>query len=147
MADELATSIERLRTSTRRLNVITDEIAKQIKQVESILEEAGVGIYARTLVKESEDGSSMFLEYDRLGQGKFRIGVCWGTLDEDCGLREHSSCAWSECSREVKLESFVKLPELLNVLAKTVEAHVGEAEKALAVVNAKLPPIQKKKGE
>jgi hypothetical protein len=147
MADELSLAIERLRTSTQRLNKITDEIAKHVKQVELFLEEVGVGISARTLIKNLPDETPMFLEYRYLPSGKFRIAVVWTTLTEEGEYCDHGERAWSECSREVKLESFVKLPELLNELIKSVDQQVGEAEKAFAVVNAKLSPLQKKKGE
>jgi hypothetical protein len=87
------------------------------------------------------------LEYRRLS-GKFRIAVVrmryqgGPEYDEVEDVR-----AWSECTREEKLESFEKLPELLVALAAEVEKKTVEAEKVLAAVAPKLSRFHKKGGK
>lgn len=55
MPDDLSTAFERLRTSTQRLNQITDAAAQTVRAVESFLEDAGVGLYASVDVKTLGD--------------------------------------------------------------------------------------------
>jgi hypothetical protein len=150
MADDLSVAIERLRTSTERLNSICDTAAQTVRDVEAFLEDARVGVSARVSLgwghdsphtQESEWESS--LEYRRIKTGKFRIACVqhYPALPPDEGMIVRP---WSECTRDEKLESFEKLPELLVELSNLVNERASKAEKTVAAVSSLLP--KKKKG-
>ena len=115
MANDLSVAIERLRTSTQRLNAICDEAAQTIKDVEAFLEESRVGVTASVFIRNgaySPDADSPDwvdqLEYRRLDSGKFRIAIVRSDVTHPPGPDEVR--AWSECTRDEKLDSFEKLP-------------------------------------
>src|SRR5438067_10713910 len=101
MTDDLSVAIERLRTSTQRLNDITDAAARVVKDVETLLEEARVGVSAHVFVKEThEPGEAikhLYLEYCRINNGKFRISV---TTNDNEGLEMFDCRPWAESSRD-----------------------------------------------
>ncbi|HJZ57715.1 MAG TPA: hypothetical protein VKE74_22340 [Gemmataceae bacterium] len=143
MADDLSVAIERLRTSTQRLNTICDTAAQTIRNTEAFLEHLHVGISAWVKVKaipEDEEGrevTEVLLGYERHRSGNFRIVVTytpsWVACRDDVTVRP-----WSECSRDDKLESFEKLPELLVELAKRVDERTAKAEQTVSAVNTLL---------
>lgn len=145
MADDLSVAVERLRTSTQRLNSICDSASQVIREAETFLEECRIGLPAWILVSSiDETGEGRYftqtqLSYQRLG-GKFRIVVVVTPFDatgpEDVLVRP-----WSESTRDEKLETLEKLPELLVELAKQVEARTVKAEQAMTAVGSllKLP--------
>src|SRR5436190_24368588 len=107
MPDDLSVAVERLRTSTQRLNTICDGAAQLIRDVEAFLEESHVGISAWVEVKRLDDGhdaTRVMMSYKRHTSGKFRILITyvpeWAEGDDDVHPRP-----WSECGREDKLDS------------------------------------------
>jgi hypothetical protein len=132
-------AIESLRSLTPRLNAATDLANKTVRDAEEFLnEECSAGIPACVQFRSSENGPGYFLEYKRIGQ-RFRIAVVQAT-DEG---RELSVRPWSDCTRDEKLESFKKLPELLARIAKDVETMVNEAESTAKAVAASLAGLRK----
>jgi len=151
MADELSVAIERLRTSTQRLNEICDSAAQTVRDTEAFLDDIHAGVGAWVEVKriyEDDEGrryNSIGLSYGRYKTGQFRIQVTnapdWAESDEDVTFRP-----WSECSRDEKLESFEKLPALLVELAKRVDKRTANAEQTVTKVNSLLQLPKKRKG-
>jgi hypothetical protein len=151
MSDDMSAAFERLRTSAQRLNFVTDTAAQLVKDVETFLEESGVGIYASVLIHylghpDDEPDGWVNLDYRRLAGGKFRISVVRVRNGGEGPDIEEECRAWSECNREEKLKSFEKLPELMVALAKEVENRTARAEAILALVAPQLPPKKKKGG-
>ena len=149
MADDLSVAVERLRTSTQRLNTICDGAGQLIRDAEAFLEECQVGVETWVEVRRVDvtgDGHYDLtgLGYLRLG-GKFRIAVVnephFSSGPEDCHVK-----AWAESSRDDKLDTLEKLPELLVELAKQVDARTVKAEQAMATVNSLLSLPKKRKG-
>lgn len=62
------------------------------------------------------------------------------------GIRDFESKPWSDCTREVKLQGFLKLPKLLTQIVENVEAEIREAEKVSATVTKLVQSIQQKGG-
>jgi hypothetical protein len=150
MADDLSVAVERLRTSAQRLNEITDAAAQLVKDVETFLEEARVGLSAAVSIgpgfstpdADAPDWEDS-LSYRRLASGKFRLVI----VRKYCNPSEPTSVrAWSECSRDEKIESLAKLPELLVELSNRVNDKTDKAEQVLAVVAPQLPTVKKRKG-
>lgn len=152
MPDALSEAFEHLRSSTERLNQVTDAAALTIREVEAFLESVGVGLYAQVHIKtlsapgdDEADRVYVTLEYRRVQGGKFRIAVAVGT-DEAFTYDDEAVRPWSECSRDEKLEAFEKLPELLIALADAVKERTTKAEAVLAQVVPHLPEKKKKGG-
>ena len=152
MADDLSVAVERLRTSTQRLNAICDAAAQVIRDVEEFLEAMHVGVPAWVDVKRehfqdgnNHDYSDVKLSYQRHESGKFRVVVVtcpsWAGDEDDLTVRP-----WSECSRDQKLESLEKLPELFVELANQVDKRTTKAEQTLTTVGSQLLLPKKQKG-
>jgi len=83
--DELSAAFQRLRSSTERLNLVTDAASHTIREVEAFLEGVGLGLYASAPIKtlsapedSNLDDVYVALEYRRRKGGKFRIAVATG---------------------------------------------------------------------
>jgi inorganic pyrophosphatase len=149
MADDLSVAVERLRTSTQQLNTLSDSAAKVIREVEQFLEECHVGVSAWVEVKridvadESRCFSTVLLSYQRHKSGKFRIVLVTTPFDAH-GPDAVIVCPWSECSRDDKIESLGKLPDLLVELSERVNEKTQMAEQALAAVGSLLRAVTKR---
>lgn len=146
MTESLSTSISKLRKSTARLNQITDQASDTVRELEEFLNrECSVGIHAFVKVKDVDNGDftfSQWLEYRRVGQ-KYRIAVVWGS---DIDPEEESVKAWSDCSRDEKLEAVAKLPDLIEVIAEKVNEKVESAQAAAGTAQAVLKALTGKEG-
>jgi hypothetical protein len=150
MTDDLSVAIKRLRTSSQRLNQISDEAAQLIQDIEQFLEETRVGVSATVQIgygasspnADSPDWADL-LSYRRLNSGKFRVAFVRQDVESS---HEGTVRPWSECTRDEKLQSLEKLPELLVELANQIEERTIRAEQVLSIVNASLQLPKKKKG-
>lgn len=154
--------LEALRAASSKLNASTDAAAKVVAEVEKFLDKLGIGLSAESDVFRSEpyedddqdeagwrdeDGNDSrpevcyTLNYGRVG-GKFRIHVATslcGTKLDARGFavfqeRFLDRTIWSSCSREMKIESFAKLPEILGKLTdRAVELSAAADEAAKTV--------------
>jgi hypothetical protein len=136
MGQELHESFDTLRAMASRLNSATAEATAVVSAVEDYLgEELGIGVSAtsgpfdsqRTLGEsERELLVTSHLAYGRVN-GRDRIYILKATLEKTewkesfTKIVDEDRTPWSACSREVKLQSFALLPELLGNLATRVE--------------------------
>jgi uncharacterized protein Yka (UPF0111/DUF47 family) len=146
MADPLSDAIEELRRSSARLNEITDKAAETVRRIEDFLnDECSLGIEASVKTKEEQDDGlfySRLLAYRRYG-AKYRIVV----EEEDTSCPDPWTIkAWSDCTREVKLETFPWLPELIKKIAAEVDKTIKEAEQVSQTVTQMVQSLQKKGG-
>lgn len=81
----MSAAFQRLRSSTERLNLVTDAASHTIREVEAFLEGVGLGLYASAPIKtlsapedSNLDDVYVALEYRRRKGGKFRIAVATG---------------------------------------------------------------------
>ncbi|AMV25338.1 hypothetical protein VT84_13135 [Gemmata sp. SH-PL17] len=150
MTDELSAAIERLRTSTQRLNAATDAAAQLLKDVEAFLEEANVGVPASVSLgygaydaeAESPDWED-FLSYRRLNS-KFRIAL----IRRDISSKPFTETvrAWSECTRDEKIDILAALPDLLIEISKRVNEKIDRAELVLTSIAPQLSTKKRKGG-
>lgn len=150
MADDLSVAMERLRTSTQRLNKICDDAAQTVRDTEAFLEEMQIGIKTYIPIEKIYDNDteelvqSVNFGYDKYTNGKFRFTI--SHVNEWTGnTNDMSVTAWSEASRELKLQSYEKLPELLIEIAKNVDDRVAKAERVVTEVTAQLTLPKKRK--
>jgi hypothetical protein len=140
--EELKKAVDKLRDSTRRLNEATDKAGAIINEVEAMLASIGVGRYGCAIVSADhnhEHGISVYtsLVYARIA-GKYRIGVEWGHSDDP---ESNTLKPWAECSREEKLQSFAKLPDLLEKLSAEVDQDVTSAVSTVESVSKVVAPV------
>ncbi|MDM4014982.1 hypothetical protein [Roseiconus lacunae] len=83
------------------------------------------------------DGAQ-YLEYRRVGN-RFRIAVVWGWENDP---ENETVKPWSDCSRDDKLETLKKLPDLLVALTENVDTRITEAEATMESISAVLDPLK-----
>ena len=150
MSDSLSKSLSKLRNSAKRLNQLTDQANKTIREVETFLnEECSVGVYAwvlvdRQLPNDSDPyGSFTALEYRRVGP-RYRIAIVTGRDDGDHD--NYNVRPWSDGSRDEKLDTIGKLPDLIAEIGKNLDERIGNAEKGLGEVSEVLHGLSGKEG-
>ena len=133
-SDDLRKQVAGLRAIAAKLKAATEEAGQIVPTVEALLREKGSpGLaaesspFAEAQVEpddEVERSTASRLAYGRMA-GKHRLhfrktflvrprsaaGAAWEPAGDE-------RTAWSSCPREVKLESFVKLPELLGAISR-----------------------------
>ena len=134
MSDALSSAVSKLRTSSARLNQLTDDAAATVKQVEEFLgQECSIGIPAFVQIREATKPGELeeYFEYRHMGSG-FRF--VYVTSPFNSPDDEHVAM-WSNCGRDVKLETIKRLPDLLAEIAKKVDDRIVEAEKTMESVS------------
>jgi hypothetical protein len=155
MSAKLRQQIESLRSLAPLLNNATDEAAQVVQAVEQFLgEQLSLGVSAESGAFEQQprtiDGTEHLtvscLAYGRLA-GKYRLHVLITTERQnlatpwDNGIISSEQTAWSSCPREVKLQSFSKLPELLGILAEKADQLAREVSETSTTVRDLLSAI------
>jgi hypothetical protein len=148
MTKELREKVAALRAVAPMLNATTEEVGTIVKAVEAMLTvELNLSINVESQAFDQADRNdaegqpirtSSCLGYGRV-DGKYRIYVSTetGELDHDGGwLRtvDRSETPWSSCPRDIKLRSFVSLPDLLGRIADEAERLATSAAKAAGTV-------------
>ena len=131
MNDSLSSAMSTLKNSSDKLNDLTNKAASTVKCVEEFLsKECSIGFSERVLI-EDNNYSSKFLEYRRIGS-HFRIAISnvVNTKVKTILTRDDKFKAWSDCSRDEKIESLKKLPDLIIAITEHVEKEVSKAEEA-----------------
>jgi hypothetical protein len=161
MTDELKAQVAALRAIAPRLNAASDEAFAVVRAVEEFLgSELSLGISAESSIfaqapsqgdDEGDPEMRLFscLAYGRVG-GVYQLHILealskktvntWGMEEWDPISR--SQIPWSSCTREVKLESFEKLPELLRLIAHKAETLVEKTAATSATVRELLDAMK-----
>jgi hypothetical protein len=118
-------------------------LAGVIREVESFLDSCQVGVPAWVVVESSTDDERGMqtwtsLGYDRVG-GKFRVAIGYGGDAYD----ELTTKAWNDCSRQEKLLTAPKLPELLAAIHVEVQRAVTETKAVTTKLVNELKPVLK----
>src|SRR3954469_10572698 len=150
-----------LRGMAAQLNAATAEASAVIQAVDHFLaEELCIGVSAASRPFESQralgddDRELVITSHLAFGrvQGKDRIHVLKATLEKNewkesfTKIVAEDRTPWSACSREVKLQSFAMLPELLGNLAARVEEVSTQTTRTIETVRElieamKQPPV------
>lgn len=137
MSKKIPQAIDELRSSSARLNKLTNEAVVVIKRVEDFLnKECSVGARASVLVSEHDHDDeqvieSQYLAYCRIGS-RYRIAVVWVVSDDPDSRTEKP---WSDCTRDDKIETLEKLPDLITEISKKLASKIKLAEKSLATAS------------
>jgi len=149
MSDSLSKSLSKLRNSAKRLNQLTDQANETIREVETFLnEKCSVGVYASVRAfQEVQDDAPPFsiftnLEYRRVGP-RFRIAIAqYHEFDPD----QVKVKPWSDSSRDEKLDSIAKLPDLIAQIGKKLDERIRDAEKGLGEISEVLHGLSGREG-
>src|SRR4051794_13386663 len=136
MGQELRDDLDALRGIAAQLHAATAEASDVVAAVDHFLgDELCIGVSAASRAFDSQRAVgdddrelvvSAHLAFGRV-QGKDRIYVLRASLDKNdwndsyTKLIAEDRTPWSACPREVKLQSFALLPELLGNLATRVD--------------------------
>jgi hypothetical protein len=149
MGQELPDNLDMLRAMVSRLNAATTEASAVVSAVEEYLgEELCIGVSGASRPFDSQrvlgDGERELLVTSHLAFGRLsgreRVYVLKVTLEkaewkEQFTKIVNEECTpWSACSREVKLQSFALLPELLGNLATRVEEVAVQTSRTVQTV-------------
>ena len=162
MAQELREDMDLLRVMAPQLNAATAEAAAVVQAVDQFLgEELAFGVSAASRPFDSqpalgEDSRDLLvtshLAYGRVA-GKNRLYVLKATLETNEWKEQVTKVVaeertpWAACSREVKLQSFAMLPELLGSLATRVEEVSSQTTKTVEKVRELLLAMRQRPEE
>lgn len=160
MTNDVKKAIESLKAISPRLNQKTDKISELVREIETFLNrECSIGLSAKVEfhsvgISASEDACKS-ISYCRCG-AQYRIAINeeiehYEVFENEAG--EHvrwidnsgearflhtevtSITPWLECSRELRLESFPRLPDLIEAIVKKAENTINNIERAEGTLN------------
>jgi hypothetical protein len=121
-------SLLRLKNSSAELNTVSDQLTKQIEQLDAALKRLNLGVATWVTISEDEDGNCS-QEYI----GYVRIGSRWGIALRTCsGVRGDPSpgvetfSAFADAPRQLRLRAVEYIPQLLDQLSSDAEAMVAK---------------------
>jgi hypothetical protein len=151
MGQDLQEDAERLRGVVAQLNAAAAEAAAVVQAVDLFLgDELAIGVSAASRPFDSQrvmgsgDGElvvTTHLAYGRV-QGKDRLHILKATHEKNDWNEDFTKTVsedrtpWSACPREMKLQSFAKLPELLTNLANKVDEVTSQTSRTIETVRA-----------
>src|SRR3954447_20286253 len=151
MGHEPREDLDALRGIAAQLNATTTEAGAVVQAVDHFLgEELCIGVSAASRPFDSErvlgddDRELVVTSHLAFGrvQGKERVYVLKATLEKNewkenfTKIVAEDRTPWAACSREVKLQSFALLPELLGNLAVRVEEVSNQTTRTIETVRA-----------
>lgn len=162
MAHELPEGLDALTAIVPQLNSAMAEATAVVHSVDQFLsEELAVGPWVASRPFDTQraigdDGRELLVtSHFACGRvsGKYRLHVLNATLDRADGKDQFTQIVgeertpWLSCSREVRLQSFSMLPELLTLLASKIVEITAQTTKTVETVRGvlksmgKFPPV------
>jgi hypothetical protein len=157
MAQDPREDMDMLRVMAPQLNAATAEATAVVLEVDQFLgEELGIGVSSAsrafdTQPATSDDGRELLvtshLAYGRVA-GKNRLYVLRATLETNEWKEQVTKVVaeertpWGACPREIKLQSFAMLPELLASLASRVDEVASQTSRTVEKVRELLDAMR-----
>lgn len=114
-----------------------------VKGVEEFLaKECSIGFEISVIYESDKLAGKKHLEYRRIGQ-HYRIAV---HVDSKFVANKIAPKAWSDCSRNIKIESIKHLPALIEAITQKVDDDVSNAEEAAMAVSGVLNSLTGNEG-
>ena len=155
-------SLKKLRELAPALNKAADDAGRIIRDVEHLLsDELNVGVKAEVVFRREDEGNDpaaerydqgryFSLAYRRVSGDRFRIAVVeelYYTYRDARGTHAEAwetihEIPWAECPRDLKLESFPELPQLLEELVTKAEAAADSVKKTQEAVKEILGEVK-----
>jgi hypothetical protein len=135
----VAADLKSLTANAKTLNKLTDELTKQVGQIETVINALNLGLTDWVVVDESSDLNGIWTYYTRLGYDKNDDGR-WGLViskyeehDQDPDqVRNYKAWAFKDAPRRLRLKSTGYIPALLKDLVKQAEDLTKETEATLS---------------
>lgn len=124
IAERISATFPKLRAAAKALNTASDELAKAVSPIETVLKSLNLGVptWAQISGSEEDDGS-----YWSRDVGYTKVASAWGlairTTNGDYSRDAHHEEVWSfnEAPRWMRIEAVGKLPDLLEEIIKRTE--------------------------
>jgi hypothetical protein len=121
--DRLQHTLQELASSADKLNSLSDELNKQVSDVESAVNKMGIGLTANVNTETwSDDRGEKYdiwrISYERhAGKWGFTIEHLWGHegYEDSAELERY---AFKDAPREHRLRAVEKIPDLIDALVK-----------------------------
>jgi hypothetical protein len=139
-ASEIRGLLSQIQHLTPQLNDATDEAAQAVRQIESFLDECGVGLFFCLVVMENEDNEAVHLLYQRV-RDRFRIAVRVQNMDA-MGIRDNTLVPWAESPRHIKMLTFPYVPELLKVVVGGLAAEIDKTTSTTQLAGEIMAAVQ-----
>jgi hypothetical protein len=124
LAERVSTAYPRLASAASELNKASDDLAKAIAPIETILSHLNLGVPTWVEISGSDDGSGRYWSRD-VGYTKlsFKWGLAIRTTEGHHGFGEHSEEVWpfNEAPRWMRIDAISKVPDLIEALIKRTE--------------------------
>ncbi len=154
MADKVDTTLKELTAVSNSLNQVSDQLSRQIAELESALRELNLGVTAFvTFSKEQieykmEDGK-VYVDHCNQDVGYGRLNGKWGLMvltwydssDDSDSMKE---TFLREAPREIRLAAMDKIPELLKALSEQAQKLTQEASKKAAQIKSISTALRRK---
>lgn len=129
--DRLAVSFKQLSTAANYLNNVSDALGEAVTSIESKLDDLNVGITVWTKFADAVDeqsGSKTVFELGYAEPPHSCRSICIRSLTETPGEVNYLETIkpFNDSSRELRLQSIAKLPDLIERLRQAVEAKAAE---------------------
>jgi hypothetical protein len=156
MAHDLFDGLESLTSILPQLNSVMSEATSVVHAVDQFLaEELAVGPWVASRPFDTQrvigDEGRELLVTSHLAcgrvAGKYRVHVLNATLDRADGKDQFTQIVgeertpWLSCSREVRLQSFSMLPELLSLLAAKISEITSQTTRTVETVRGLLKSV------
>jgi hypothetical protein len=113
---------------SQQFNKLVDEASTTVRQVEEFFEKSHLGSVGASVLIGTSGSQSYSLTYRKIGD-KFRIAIDNGDDDPTCPPEySESTKAFSDCTRDLKLSAFQKLPELIEQVAGKLEVLISQTK-------------------
>jgi hypothetical protein len=151
MADALGPRLRQLQELSKKLNSTADDVSKIVQSVESFLSDVcRLGIEASIVFHKEEFEPGEFLSQKVLCYGRYAKAYRLYVVEETFHmgtLESRSETLWANCPRDLKLTSYIRLPELLDDLIHRVQITLDMVEQNSEAVLALVPPVRSNKKE
>lgn len=137
----LQSSLQELSASATNLNTLSDQLSKQVAEVESAVNKMGIGLSASVNTESWSD--ELGEEYDtwRLCYAKHQSK--WGfTIEHLSGHVAHEDShrsetwAFREAPREHRLKAVTKIPELVDALVQKSKDYAADVSATMSYAQA-----------
>lgn len=144
MADNIDTTLKKLTAVSKSLNQASDELSRQISELESTLRELNLGVTAFVTFSKEEieykmDDGKVYVDHCNQDVGYARLNGKWGLsvvtwYDSNDDPDSMKQMFLREAPRETRIAAMDKIPELLKALSEQAQKVTQQASKKAAQI-------------